>query len=107
MAGICRTRLAEERKQWRKDHPYGFYAKPAKAPDGSLNLLEWEVGIPGKPSTNWEGGLFKLVMLFPEDLLNDPNISDPAQSEAYTMFKNDRTAYDRRIRQQARENVPK
>lgn len=26
----------------------GFYAKPTKAPDGSMNLLEWEVGIPGK-----------------------------------------------------------
>lgn len=64
MSGICRARLAEERKQWRKDHPFvrvsrdsqassltflqGFYAKPAKAPDGSMNLLEWEVGIPGK-----------------------------------------------------------
>jgi len=22
MSGICRTRLAEERKQWRKDHPF-------------------------------------------------------------------------------------
>lgn len=65
MSGICRARLAEERKQWRKDHPFvrvfldhsrtppltfpqGFYAKPTKAPDGSMNLLEWEVGIPGK-----------------------------------------------------------
>jgi len=48
MSGICRPRLAEERKQWRKDHPFGFYAKPTKAPDGSMNLLEWEVGIPGK-----------------------------------------------------------
>jgi hypothetical protein len=26
----------------------GFYAKPTKATDGSMNLLEWEVGIPGK-----------------------------------------------------------
>ena len=26
----------------------GFYAKPAKAADGSMNLMEWEVGIPGK-----------------------------------------------------------
>lgn len=103
MSGICRTRLAEERKQWRKDHPFvsfitvlslsirakqtrilafirfitidisycdvvgswnnissrcsvwltvmqGFYAKPAKAADGSMNLMEWEVGIPGKPN---------------------------------------------------------
>jgi len=22
MSGICRTRLTEERKQWRKDHPF-------------------------------------------------------------------------------------
>ena len=65
MSGICRARLAEERKQWRKDHPFvrvfshsaffsgphlvqGFYAKPSKAADGSRNLLEWEVGITGK-----------------------------------------------------------
>lgn len=108
MSGICRPRLAEERKLWRKDHPFvslsqftlrhfyglcgsrfrhcnldpfdamvgpiafsrgqmprialgfaiwistltfspqGFFAKPAKASDGSMNLMEWEVGIPGK-----------------------------------------------------------
>ncbi|KAI0277672.1 ubiquitin-conjugating enzyme 9 [Russula aff. rugulosa BPL654] len=161
MSGICRPRLAEERKQWRKDHPFGFYAKPTKSPDGSMNLMEWEVGIPGKEGTPWEGGLYKLSMTFPEDypskppkctrgvriellaeliyycpgtvclsildeekswkpaitikqivlgvqaLLNDPNVNDPAQSEAYTMFKNDKVAYERRIRQQARENVPK
>ncbi|TCD64141.1 E2 SUMO-conjugating protein ubc9 [Steccherinum ochraceum] len=147
MAGICRSRLAEERKQWRKDHPFGFYAKPTKATDGSMNLLEWEVGIPGKTGTPWEGGVYKLMMIFPEgeslhhqdtthrnhrnvskftpplfhpnvypsgtvclsildeekswkpaitikqvllgiqELLNDPNVNDPAQSDAYTMFK--------------------
>ena len=82
MSGICRARLAEERKQWRKDHPFvrvvshktsfseahidqGFYAKPTKAADGSMNLLEWEVGIPGKAgvridtyaTTPWRGFL--------------------------------------------------
>ncbi|KAI6005874.1 ubiquitin-conjugating enzyme 9 [Pisolithus albus] len=178
MVGICRTRLAEERKQWRKDHPsYGFYAKPVKSADGSMNLLEWEVGIPGKAGTPWEGGLYKLTMTFPEgmngliyclvqsfqsiylpdypskppkckftpplfhpnvfpsgtvclsildeekswkpaitikqillgiqDLLDDPNVNDPAQSDAYAMFKNDKVAYERRIKQQARENIPK
>lgn len=30
----------------------GFYAKPAKALDGSMNLMEWEVGIPGKSKVN-------------------------------------------------------
>ncbi|KAG6832045.1 SUMO conjugating enzyme Hus5 [Tricholoma furcatifolium] len=171
MSGICRTRLAEERKQWRKDHPFvsgllpshlvipwapcesqaqGFYAKPSKSSDGSMNLMEWEVGIPGRSGTSWEGGLYKLNMTFPEgkftpplfhpnvypsgtvclsildeekswkpaitikqillgiqDLLNDPNVNDPAQSDAYTMFKNDKVAYERRIKQQARENIPK
>jgi len=46
MSGICKTRLQEERKQWRKDHPYGFYAKPENT-DGGLNLMVWNVGIPG------------------------------------------------------------
>ncbi|KAG6820640.1 SUMO conjugating enzyme Hus5 [Arthromyces matolae] len=95
------------------------------------------------PCTAWDGGLYKLIMTFPEgkftpalfhpnvypsgtvclsildeekswkpaitikqillgiqDLLDDPNVNDPAQSDAYTMFK-------RRIKQQARDNVPK
>ncbi|KAJ8473569.1 hypothetical protein ONZ45_g10047 [Pleurotus djamor] len=130
----------------------GFYAKPLKAADGSLNLLEWEVGIPGKPNTPWEGGIYKLNMAFPEDypskppkckftpplfhpnvypsgtvclsildeekgwkpaitikqdLLDDPNIGDPAQSDAYTMFKNDKVAYEKRVKAQARENTQK
>lgn len=25
-----------------------FYARPLKLPDGTLNLMEWEVGVPGK-----------------------------------------------------------
>jgi hypothetical protein len=54
------------RKQWRKDHPFGFYAKPAKAPQGGLDLMKWSCGIPGKEKTQWEGGLFKLEMTFPE-----------------------------------------
>jgi len=53
-------------KQWRKDHPFGFYAKPAKTPQGGLDLMKWSCGIPGKEKTMWEGGLFKLDMIFPE-----------------------------------------
>jgi len=48
MSGIAIGRLTEERKNWKKDHPIGFYAKPAKKPDGSLNIMQWETGIPGK-----------------------------------------------------------
>ena len=47
MTGIAESRLAAERKNWRKDHPAGFYARPKKRPDNSMNLMYWETGIPG------------------------------------------------------------
>ncbi|KAI8322322.1 ubiquitin-conjugating enzyme 9 [Martensiomyces pterosporus] len=153
MSGICRSRLMEERKQWRKDHPYGFYARPGKNADGTLNLMQWNCGIPGKEGTPWEGGLYKCVLIFPEeypsmppkcqftpplfhpnvfpsgtvclsilnsekawkpaitikqillgvhDLLNEPNNNDPAQTEAFQMFRKDRVAYEKKVREQAK-----
>ncbi|KAL3896913.1 MAG: hypothetical protein SGCHY_003768 [Lobulomycetales sp.] len=77
MTSILLKRLGEERKAWRKDHPFGFYARPEKVhvhyfpnwqnSDGTLNLLSWTAGIPGKPDTPWEGGLYKLSLVFPVD----------------------------------------
>lgn len=58
------ARLTEERKQWRKDHPFGFYAKPVTLPDGTMDMMRWECGIPGKPGTLWENGLYKLFLTF-------------------------------------------
>ncbi|KXN70939.1 putative ubiquitin--protein ligase hus5 [Conidiobolus coronatus NRRL 28638] len=155
MSGICLSRLSEERKQWRKDHPHGFYAKPAKKPDSSLDLMTWECGIPGKSNTPWANGLYKLTITFTEDypakppkckftpplfhpnvypsgtvclsildedggwkpsitvkqillgiqdLLNSPNELSPAQHEAFNLFRKDVDAYEKRVRQQAREN---
>lgn len=79
MAGIAIARLSEERKAWRKDHPFvsncgcnvlhhgiqymyrtvsndfifqGFVARPTKNPDGTLNLLNWECAIPGKKNVS-------------------------------------------------------
>ncbi|CAH0715644.1 unnamed protein product, partial [Brenthis ino] len=153
MSGIASARLAEERKAWRKDHPFGFVARPMKNPDGSLNLMTWECAIPGKKGTPWEGGLYKLRMIFKDDypssppkckfepplfhpnvypsgtvclslldeekdwrpaitikqillgiqdLLNEPNVKDPAQAEAYTIYCQNRLEYDKRVRAQAR-----
>lgn len=78
MSGIAIARLGEERKAWRKDHPFvsihfassnslqkneknrilhffnrifqGFVARPTKNPDGTLNLMLWDCAIPGKKS---------------------------------------------------------
>ncbi|OON19004.1 ubiquitin--protein ligase [Opisthorchis viverrini] len=84
---ISLKRLAEERKAWRKDHPFGFVAKPDKNPDGSLDLMTWTCSIPGKkgvsvlffavahPSryqTLWEGGLFNLRMYFKPEYPTTP-----------------------------------
>ncbi|RCK66299.1 SUMO-conjugating enzyme UBC9 [Candida viswanathii] len=71
-ATLSLTRLQEERKQWRKNHPYGFYAKPKKAPDGSLNLRSWEAGIPGKEGTIWAGALYPVTIEFPEEYPSKP-----------------------------------
>lgn len=34
MSGVALSRLTQERKNWRKDHPFGFVAKPENKPDG-------------------------------------------------------------------------
>uniref|UniRef100_A0A4W4HM61 UBC core domain-containing protein n=1 Tax=Electrophorus electricus TaxID=8005 RepID=A0A4W4HM61_ELEEL len=72
MSGIAFSRLSQERKAWRKDHPFGFVAVPTKNPDGTMNLMNWECAIPGKKGTLWEGGLYKLRMLFKDDYPSSP-----------------------------------
>ncbi|RXN07437.1 BTB POZ domain-containing KCTD5-like isoform X2 [Labeo rohita] len=135
----------------------GFVAVPTKNPDGTMNLMNWECAIPGKKGTPWEGGLFKLRMLFKDDypssppkckfepplfhpnvypsgtvclsileedkdwrpaitikqillgiqeLLNEPNIQDPAQAEAYTIYCQNRVEYEKRVRAQAKKFSP-
>ncbi|KAI4597295.1 E2 SUMO-conjugating protein ubc9 [Pestalotiopsis sp. 9143b] len=69
---LCNMRLAEERKQWRKDHPFGFWARPVKRSDGVMDLKTWECGIPGKEKTMWEGGVFKMTMTFPDGKFTPP-----------------------------------
>lgn len=123
----------------------GFFARPEKGADGTLDLMTWEAGIPGKKDTKWAGGLYKLRMSFPEDypskppkckfspplfhpnvfpsgticlsildedkgwkpaitikqillgvqdLLDSPNAEDPAQQEAFELFRKDKAQYE-------------
>ncbi|KAI8469160.1 MAG: ubiquitin-conjugating enzyme/RWD-like protein [Monoraphidium minutum] len=69
-----RERLAQERKNWRKDHPPGFVAKPGTLPDGSTSLMRWSCLVPGKDGTDWEGGLFPVTMVFGEDYPDSPPV---------------------------------
>ncbi|KTF80914.1 hypothetical protein cypCar_00046237 [Cyprinus carpio] len=96
MSGIALSRLSQERKDWRKDHPFGFVAVPTKNPDGTMNLMNWECAIPGK----------KGILLGVQELLNEPNIQDPAQAEAYTIYCQNRMDYEKRVRAQAKRFAP-
>eukprot|EP00835_Amoeboradix_gromovi_P002848 NODE_170_length_16226_cov_0.451169.p11 type:complete len:164 gc:universal NODE_170_length_16226_cov_0.451169:13383-13874(+) len=65
---LASTRLTQERKKWRKDRKemLGFSAKPTKTND-KLDLFRWEFLIPGKSSTEWEGGLYRIIAAFPPE----------------------------------------
>ena len=52
MSSIARKRLAQERADWRRDHPVGFSAKYAPLPDGrGFDMMKWICKIPGKKGT--------------------------------------------------------
>jgi ubiquitin-conjugating enzyme E2 I len=72
MTSVSIGRLNEERKNWRKDHPPGFYARPVKKDDNSTDIMKWECGIPGPEGTDWEGGVFKVLLNFPPDYPSKP-----------------------------------
>ena len=72
MSGIAIGKLTEERKNWSKDRLFGFVAKPCKNEDDSTNLLRWETGIPGKQGSDWEAGVFTMMMEFPDEYPSKP-----------------------------------
>ena len=72
MASRAQARLQAERKNWRKDHPEHFVAKPGTKADGTNDLLLWTIKIPAKPSSIWYPGLFSGTMRFTEDFPERP-----------------------------------
>jgi ubiquitin-conjugating enzyme E2 I len=71
---IARGRLLAERKEWRKDHPHGFVAKPRTRDDGTQDLLAWDVRIPAKESSVWFPAMLSARMVFSEDYPNSPPV---------------------------------
>jgi ubiquitin-protein ligase len=61
------ARLQRERKDWRKDRPPNFVAKPQTLADGSSNLFAWDIKIPAKPSSIWAPGRYAATMTFKPD----------------------------------------
>nr|CCA24823.1 SUMOconjugating enzyme (SCE) putative [Albugo laibachii Nc14] len=111
---IAIQRLRQERKNWRRDHPAGFWARPVAKEDGSLNIMMWQAGIPGKAGTgetrrslnkDWKPSVtIKQILKGIQDLLDAPNMNDPAQREPYLDLKNTPDVYKRKVRQIALKN---
>ncbi|OJJ94974.1 hypothetical protein ASPACDRAFT_48421 [Aspergillus aculeatus ATCC 16872] len=66
---LIQDRIMEELRKWRKKPLFGFYARPSRNRQGVRDMKNWECGIPGKAGTMWEGGLFKMLMIFPDGRL--------------------------------------
>ena len=45
-----------------------------------MDLKKWEVGVPGKEKTIWEGGLFKLEVTFPDGEYRPSSLQSTNQS---------------------------
>ena len=153
---LARDRLTQERREWSRDHPFGFYARPSRAADGSVDLLKWECDIPAKKESPWArpgDEPYRLIMTFSDDyptappeckfsppifhpnifpsgtvclsllseqkdwrptitvkqvllgiqdLFDSPNLSDPAQREAFVLCRDNKQAYIARVRALAR-----
>ena len=70
---------------------------------GPRKLLPQQAQRPFSHSASawWKPALtVKQVLLGVQTLLDDPNVSDPAQEEPYRIFMQDKAQYDRRVRAQ-------
>jgi ubiquitin-conjugating enzyme E2 I len=72
---------------------------PNVYPSGTvcLSILNEEEGW--KPAIT-----IKSILIGIQDLLNDPNPESPAQAEAYNLFKKDKPAYEKKIRNVVKDN---
>lgn len=72
---------------------------PNVYPSGTvcLSILNEEEGW--KPAIT-----IKQILIGIQDLLNDPNPDSPAQAEAYNLFKKDRQAYEKKVKNLVKEN---
>ncbi|KAJ2842889.1 SUMO-conjugating enzyme UBC9, partial [Coemansia erecta] len=71
---------------------------PNLFPSGTVCLSILNADKDWKPSIT-----IKQILLGVQDLLNDPNNSDPAQAEAYQLYRKDKKSYEKRIRAQAQK----
>lgn len=67
-----------------------------------LDLAAWLISTPLASAADWKPSItIKQLLLGIQDLLDNPNPDDPAQKEPYVAYTQDRSAYERKVRDQA------
>ncbi|KRZ68086.1 DNA polymerase subunit gamma-1, partial [Trichinella papuae] len=56
----------EDHRSWNENHPAGFSANPMRVGEKKYDFYNWVCYIPGAKESSWEGGLYQLLMCFPE-----------------------------------------
>ena len=51
--------------------------------------------------------LLHQICLGIQDLLDSPNNEDPAQTEAFSLYRKDKIAYEKKVREVAKANTPR
>ncbi|KRX20679.1 SUMO-conjugating enzyme UBC9-A [Trichinella nelsoni] len=72
MASESLQTLMENHRSWKENHPAGFSANPILVDENKYDFYNWVCHIPGAKESSWEGGLYKLIMFFPENYPNTP-----------------------------------
>ena len=64
-----------------------------------LSILNEEKG--------WKASInVKQILLAIQELLDNPNVKDPAQKEPYELYIKDKAAYNERVKQEAKKHAP-
>jgi ubiquitin-conjugating enzyme E2 I len=100
---LCKRHANEDNTEYPTKPPKCRFTPPLFHPNvypsGTvcLSILNEEEGW--KPAIT-----IKEILLGIQSLLDEPNPESPAQAEAYSLFKKDRVAYERRVKQVVKEN---
>uniref|UniRef100_A0A8D2HSZ1 UBC core domain-containing protein n=1 Tax=Urocitellus parryii TaxID=9999 RepID=A0A8D2HSZ1_UROPR len=101
---VGKLRVASQSDSFLPLHPGKFEPPlfhPNVYPSGTVCLSILEEDKDWRPAIT-----IKQILLGIQELLNEPNIQDPAQAEAYTIYCQNRVEYEKRVRAQAKKFAP-
>ncbi|CAD7932615.1 unnamed protein product [Amoebophrya sp. A25] len=69
---LAAKRLQMERVQFKKRHPFGFFARYTTKTDGTQDMMKWRCGVKMDEDGPWHGATVEMHMEFSEDYPGRP-----------------------------------